>query len=120
MNNKLHEVCFTGVIDSISAKDVDISLLVEILDVNVVKGSYGYSAPSDHDYNGYFEMDMQVVSGVWGLPGSDFWLSMNKEHLDGVVQKYEDIILDKLWDIVDASAEDFADDEETWDNVSNL
>lgn len=105
LNDKsLHEINFVGVVDSTSSKDVDISLLVRIQSVTKLEGSFSHDAPSDADYYGYEELEMEVESGEYISTVGTEWC-LTKQELDEVTEKYEDLIMERLWEIVEEQAE---------------
>ena len=123
LNDKsLHEINFVGVVDSISSKDVDISLLARIQSVTKVKGSFSHDAPSDVDYYGYEELEMEVNEGHHFASHNEVWVALTKDQLDEVTEKYEDLIMKRLWDIVEEQAEKDYEEcfDEPWDTAANL
>lgn len=123
LNDKsLHEINFVGTVDSISSKDVDISLLVRIQSVTKVNGSFSHDAPSDADYYGYEELEMEVNEGHHFTSHNEVWVALTKDQLDEVTEKYEDLIMERLWEIVEEQAEkDHQEDfDEAWDAAASL
>ncbi len=111
--NNLHNIAFTGQLDSVSVGNLNILLDVVLTHKLVVPGTYDPKAGSDLEFYGYSEMDFLITEGEYwdgtSEDGDAVWRNLSTAQLAELEDKYQNDIEEALWDLSDKAEFDNAE-----------
>lgn len=99
---KVYEIDLGEVEVSFNPSPLNVVMIFSLVSAEKVEGSFHQDAASDHDYNGYEDVEWQLLGAKAFFPdeNADYagdWKDLTDDQVDELDNVHQTLIEDKLW-----------------------